>query len=200
MSWSWHHGGAGSSPRGRGTRSHHQQDISRRRFIPAWAGNTALERAARIAATVHPRVGGEHSCCFMAISACAGSSPRGRGTLHALVKDRCFPRFIPAWAGNTTPPAKGQPQSAVHPRVGGEHAVFQAKLASYRGSSPRGRGTHWPKDRRDAFDAVHPRVGGEHSIENIRIPVKRGSSPRGRGTLRMRTVMVCYQRREFQRI
>ena len=71
------------------------------RFIPAWAGNTALVTAAIAPLAVHPRVGGEHSISDCSIEVEGGSSPRGRGTLMFGGQPfRAF-RFIPAWAGNT---------------------------------------------------------------------------------------------------
>ncbi|MEN9874118.1 MAG: hypothetical protein RL186_1015, partial [Pseudomonadota bacterium] len=56
----------GSSPRGRGTHRRKAHLQAKRRFIPAWAGNTRgrVGGAARMA--VHPRVGGEQKkCCNM---------------------------------------------------------------------------------------------------------------------------------------
>ena len=73
----------GSSPRGRGTQVSSTLALDRRRFIPAWAGNT-LSRPARIRVrTVHPRVGGEHQSRDRKHQRQCGSSPRGRGTRHA---------------------------------------------------------------------------------------------------------------------
>ena len=111
----------GSSPRGRGTPAERGGGHSRRRFIPAWAGNTD-HRARRLGrVSVHPRVGGEHPPRFFACIAFSGSSPRGRGTPDHL---------------NTRPLL-----FTVHPRVGGEHRTASLPTASCTGSSPRGRGT-----------------------------------------------------------
>ena len=71
----------GSSPRGRGTQPGAGSGVLKRRFIPAWAGNTSGQRMAWLGFPVHPRVGGEHCSGFAAAQASAGSSPRGRGTL-----------------------------------------------------------------------------------------------------------------------
>ena len=71
----------GSSPRGRGTHLRTPLRGTLRRFIPAWAGNTALLGSWLVGNPVHPRVGGEHE-------------GGGRGVLR-------LDRFIPAWAGNT---------------------------------------------------------------------------------------------------
>ena len=50
----------GSSPRGRGTHPNDPVPTRRRRFIPAWAGNTIAPKGYRRRNPVHPRVGGEH--------------------------------------------------------------------------------------------------------------------------------------------
>ena len=70
----------GSSPRGRGTPRVRSIHWVRRRFIPAWAGNTPHVDRLRLFRTVHPRVGGEHMMRQHFTSAVNGSSPRGRGT------------------------------------------------------------------------------------------------------------------------
>ncbi len=131
----------GSSPRGRGTRPGAAACWRARRFIPAWAGNTARRRSTRSARTVHPRVGGEHSRHASIACASAGSSPRGRGTRGRNAATAGQVRFIPAWAGNTPRRKRIRPQTAVHPRVGGEHSFFLNSSWLNLGSSPRGRGT-----------------------------------------------------------
>ena len=137
---------SGSSPRGRGTRGVAQDGHSPRRVIPAWAGNTSSRARSGIRAG-HPRVGGEHGVWYFEGNIYAGSSPRGRGTLHFVPHPHSvFPhgssprgrgthccrdatgiaehvRVIPAWAGNTVAPSMLQSFSHQpgHPRVGGEH-------------------------------------------------------------------------------
>ena len=96
-------GKSGSSPRGRGTPEFNSDSQESNRFIPAWAGNTRSATLDYGARTVHPRVGGEHNDTLFAALEAAGSSPRGRGTLTFSVPELVPNRFIPAWAGNTTP-------------------------------------------------------------------------------------------------
>ncbi len=152
---------AGSSPRGRGTRSKRKMRTGCTRFIPAWAGNTLGRTPTRRRRTVHPRVGGEHLTCRRhkamspvhprvggehihprTIPGCApGSSPRGRGTPKPCRARQLTDRFIPAWAGNTTVQVGTAPVAAVHPRVGGEHCTGFCRTQGRLGSSPRGRGT-----------------------------------------------------------
>ena len=70
----------GSSPRGRGTSCHLSFPLISIRFIPAWAGNMLTRPDGLPAASVHPRVGGEHFGGVHSGHQSAGSSPRGRGT------------------------------------------------------------------------------------------------------------------------
>ena len=134
----------GSSPRGRGTRAHRRQKTHGPRFIPAWAGNAQERGNAAIAPPVHPRVGGERSYFAIGGADVAGSSPRGRGTLHRHAKRVKHGRFIPAWAGNADAPRTIAPPMPVHPRVGGERDVDLLGVSRIGGSSPRGRGTPKP--------------------------------------------------------
>ena len=131
----------GSSPRGRGTRRPGQTSMATGRFIPAWAGNTFDDKGKPITRLVHPRVGGEHSPHAGHRFFGGGSSPRGRGTRHAVHRAPCSRRFIPAWAGNTAWPSSIGSVLSVHPRVGGEHRPAASSTSHSRGSSPRGRGT-----------------------------------------------------------
>ncbi len=73
--------GFGSSPRGRGTLGCVTGGLGQYRFIPAWAGNTRVGSTYWPRPAVHPRVGGEHGLVIIPNTDCAGSSPRGRGTL-----------------------------------------------------------------------------------------------------------------------
>ena len=131
----------GSSPRGRGTLVEKRRHENPARFIPAWAGNTVPSCLAVVKATVHPRVGGEHSQIEDIVRCVCGSSPRGRGTHFRFTESNVLTRFIPAWAGNTGQPGRRRRGYPVHPRVGGEHAEVMLKNIWVTGSSPRGRGT-----------------------------------------------------------
>jgi len=71
----------------------------------------------------------------------SGSSPRLRGT-HPSSRMYSPPRrFIPASAGNTGSLASSRYNTAVHPRVCGEHCLNAATGLYVIGSSPRLRGT-----------------------------------------------------------
>ena len=202
----------GSSPRGRGTRAPSVAVPEMDRFIPAWAGNTAFWELFRIKRPVHPRVGGEHAAFSQLHNRPSGSSPRGRGTLKAIVSGYDADRFIPAWAGNTAIRQRKQHEQPVHPRVGGEHIRYWRERYGDDGSSPRGRGTldllpdlaqvirfipAWAGNTSIPLisrspEPVHPRVGGEHPVHRVPQPFACGSSPRGRGTL------ACFRWRHVQ--
>ena len=131
-----------------------------------------------------------------------GSSPRMRGTPASADRVSCLVRFIPAYAGNTSLSSHKFKNSAVHPRVCGEHAGISMRPFPVSGSSPRMRGTR-PSSGTDppacrfipayagntsrgcqnvSLNAVHPRVCGEHTRPMDRTQKRYGSSPRMRGT------------------
>ena len=95
--------GSGSSPRGRGKHPGRRVLSYTGGLIPAWAGKTEANGRGNVTDAAHPRVGGENPTVEAAVSAYAGSSPRGRGKL--LVSGGLFPPggLIPAWAGKTLP-------------------------------------------------------------------------------------------------
>ena len=192
----------GSSPRVRGTPVRRASHATRRRFIPACAGNTIRLTGGRRAIPVHPRVCGEHSSCICCGAFSGGSSPRVRGTLQDAPVAPAIGRFIPACAGNTQTRKTLPCMGPVHPRVCGEHSRSISILHPSSGSSPRVRGTHafrplWHFLHRFipacagntrsplqvcATEPVHPRVCGEHmSYVNFGF-LPAGSSPRVRGT------------------
>ena len=71
----------GSSPRLRGTPRQGCRICTRRRFIPAPAGNTFRPTSFSTSSPVHPRACGEHFYSFCCSLSVHGSSPRLRGTL-----------------------------------------------------------------------------------------------------------------------
>ena len=115
------------------------------RFIPAWAGNTTSTRRLSLKTLISRFIpawaGNTRRRSDAACAGKYGSSPRGRGTLSGQPRRIRASRFIPAWAGNTPSSAESRAVWTVHPRVGGEHAVFSRVSSRLDGSSPRGRGT-----------------------------------------------------------
>ncbi len=228
------HFGFGSSPRARGTLSTAAGETDHVRIIPASAGNTAYAtrytRSCRIIpasagntparsppnrpAPDHPRERGEHPVRRHRLRALFGSSPRARGTRHAL--DIVIPssRIIPASAGNTAAMALSALSSSDHPRERGEHPRRGEMPSPATGSSPRARGTRtsscpdplafriipasagntrstW---RRASITTDHPRERGEHGQRPCHRPRDPGSSPRARGTPLCRSVLSVLPR------
>ena len=191
----------GSSPRSRGPPAHRGRAGTRRRFIPAFAGTTALASKRSDERPVHPRVRGDHARNRAARFSIAGSSPRSRGPLRRCGRRREDRRFIPAFAGTTPSCAVAAATTTVHPRVRGDHISARRTCSTMRGSSPRSRGpldpvaqvglvarfipafagttTHQRPFGR--WITVHPRVRGDHKRKYPRAEVTDGSSPRSRG-------------------
>ncbi len=192
----------GSSPRVRGTHSCCWTGTSRRRFIPAGAGN-AKDRGLRWGSDpVHPRGCGERGSWRGIAEGKDGSSPRVRGTPPGAYARSQSERFIPAGAGNAAGAFGITIAQPVHPRGCGERARFGQIVGQAGGSSPRVRGTPCRAGRRPlarrfipagagnaksarcrpALTTVHPRGCGERSHDAARIRQHVGSSPRVRGT------------------
>ena len=149
-----------------------------------------------------PRACGEHSSISPFRTSLRGSSPRLRGTQHALVAVTPFHGIIPALAGNTCRSWRESGAAWDHPRACGEHWDWISQNIIDPGSSPRLRGTllHmrqlWPKHGiipalagnttipvrclHGARD--HPRACGEHHRGWVGSTRMLGSSPRLRGT------------------
>ncbi len=79
----------GSSPRSRGTPVDPALRCIQERFIPAFAGNTAMPRCARRPTSVHARIRGEHAFFSRSVALPPGSSPHSRGTLDTSLS-RCY--------------------------------------------------------------------------------------------------------------
>ena len=110
----------------------------------------------------------------------SGSSPRVRGTFPPVRSGCQSVRFIPACAGNMDrwnwyrnhrrfiPACAGNIiqidffwfNRPVHPRVCGEHACVMTDTRTYRGSSPRVRGTYCFAISRFADDRFIPACAG----------------------------------------
>ena len=152
--------------------------------------------------SVHPRPRGEHVGSFLPGVAEAGSSPPARGTLGRAAVAAAGDRFIPARAGNTSPPTSPATAPPVHPRPRGEHDETAFHFGCRAGSSPPARGT-LSGDRdpvaghrfiparagntsswrpRPTRSSVHPRPRGEHALLAPAVSPAYGSSPPARGT------------------
>ena len=121
------HAMRGSSPRMRGTPLRKRVTFTFCRFIPAHAGNTLQQPAARRSLSVHPRACGEHFVGETGSRQAIGSSPRMRGTPSLPAARMTTSRFIPAHAGNTMPANTIPHYATVHPRACGEHLTGERK-------------------------------------------------------------------------
>ena len=90
----------GSSPRVRGTAAVGNVRTVAARFIPAGAGNRRICSPLVDIKPVHPRGCGEQAVSRSTRTWFAGSSPRVRGTVIAILARVAIRRFIPAGAGN----------------------------------------------------------------------------------------------------
>ena len=141
---------SGSSPLARGTQDGQKFIDSKRRLIPARAGNTLSMPAMSSMMPAHPRSRGEHGERPALDRLQPGSSPLARGTPVEIVYTVHGRRLIPARAGNTLSRVRLTPVSSAHPRSRGEHRGRRSPRMVNSGSSPLARGTRlcrlirWP--------------------------------------------------------
>ena len=131
----------GSSPLTRGTLLFTRLESNYFRFIPAYAGNSIFLQASELLIAVHPRLRGELFTRRKSNVKRVGSSPLTRGTHQGDYKDFLYPRFIPAYAGNSAGVMRYAFIQTVHPRLRGELISIFSKCFCISGSSPLTRGT-----------------------------------------------------------
>ena len=172
----------GSSPRVRGTVRNANSLRCAFRFIPAGAGNRAVQRARRQPRSVHPRGCGEQETDCLHVVHGAGSSPRVRGTARLAGAARDDPRFIPAGAGEQGS-ATGATTAPVgsSPRVRGTGDRLPP-CGPWRRFIPAGAGNSTVGRRGPGRSPVHPRGCGEQRSIRCVADTRNGSSPRVRGT------------------
>ena len=137
---------SGSSPRMRGKPSTRGLQGTRRRIIPAHAGQTTSGLPGSVTSSDHPRACGANVSSDGMLSRCTGSSPRMRGKLvsrHAVDADV---RIIPAHAGQTEQKALPHIFATDHPRACGANSPTSPSTGRHNGSSPRMRGKQVPHD------------------------------------------------------
>ena len=110
----------GSSPLARGTQDLDRLGYVADRFIPAYAGNSWRLRYSCGLVPVHPRLRGELERFNKQGVSIGGSSPLTRGTQAPEVVPVPYPRFIPAYAGNSEENRDFDRYITVHPRLRGE--------------------------------------------------------------------------------
>ena len=152
---------AGSSPRGRGKHCVQCRSGACDGLIPAWAGKTSGGESRQGTRGAHPRVGGENVFQVIRIWPRSGSSPRGRGKRERDPARRRAMGRIPAWAGKTGLAVGLALGARAHPRVGGENRRISGHPDDGAGSSPRGRGKHDHRVRREAEQGLIPAWAGK---------------------------------------
>ena len=170
----------GSSPRVRGTLAAPVDEQVEVRIIPAGAGNASDGPPMPCPAPDHPRGCGERSSCAHAAHESSGSSPRVRGTRRGIVADHREYRIIPAGAGNAWGRRRWRPRWPDHPRGCGERCAPTKATRTWFGSSPRVRGTPFPRCRRGCGIRIIPAGAGNASCETNSTPWP-ADHPRGCG-------------------
>ncbi len=136
---------------------------TRRRIIPAHAGQTEHHTARQSRRSDHPRACGANSLSLMRARATSGSSPRMRGKHVANKPLEIQFRIIPAHAGQTTAPWALELPTADHPRACGANLLIAADWADGHGSSPRMRGKHFMDDEDRHKIRIIPAHAGQTS-------------------------------------
>ena len=131
---------ASLSPRGRGNLHRIPCAATRKRSIPAWAGEPSRRLLLKFNGKVYPRVGGGTLTINHTDSGSTGLSPRGRGNHRVRQTSHRTERSIPAWAGEPSLVPYRECPRTVYPRVGGGTLVGALSRMSQDGLSPRGRG------------------------------------------------------------
>ena len=151
---------AGPSPRTRGKPVRRRPVRRRPGSIPANAGEAAGGHGGGGAAGVHPRERGGSGGALASDSARQGPSPRTRGKLNRISRQRRPLGSIPANAGEAGEDGLLRTTGRVHPRE-------------------RGEAPPTPQSWREK--GVHPRERGGSSLRSPRTPATYGPSPRTRG-------------------
>ena len=147
-----------------GTTGTSKADFGIDRFIPAYAGNGATDRASAIIEAVHPRVCRERRNTGRPDNARNGSSPRMQGTGVFPGEVRVESRFIPAYAGNGSRCRNRIPAMTVHPRVCRERQGDFLPEEDPPGSSPRMQGTDCKRDHRPDNNQFIPAYAGNGAV------------------------------------
>ena len=170
----------GSSPRVRGKLHGKLELESRRRIIPARAGQTANFRATLWSNADHPRACGANRRIYGRVPVAFGSSPRVRGTPGVERIHVDLPRIIPARAGQTRLPARQPRHRPDHPRACGANTIAVRVDVSDAGSSPRVRGKRENGELIDIETRIIPARAGQTALDQ-RISTNTTDHPRACG-------------------
>ena len=130
----------GSPPHTRGIHAHKTRKLFDVGFTPAYAGNTVPQEINGEKHGVHPRIRGEYRNITSRTSYIVGSPPHTRGIPLPRPKSAEFPRFTPAYAGNTHNHYIIGACIWVHPRIRGEYVSDPRLVDEGSGSPPHTRG------------------------------------------------------------
>ena len=164
----------------RGTPSSLALVSSKRRIIPADAGNTFVTMIVAISPKDHPRGCGEHRKTKEHPIRKTGSSPRMRGTPMQRTDTWSVAGIIPADAGNTAARDCRRSRIKDHPRGCGEHLPVRFYRMLQAGSSPRMRGTRWGCVGHYAYERIIPADAGNTTTTCLP-PKSSEDHPRGCG-------------------
>ena len=160
----------GLSPRVRGNQAAWPQSPSRRRSIPACAGEPAVQIPDPYRTRVYPRVcGGTHDQPAVLGSA-EGLSPRVRGNPMSVRHHTGGLRSIPACAGEPRTPAITTSTTTVYPRVCGGTDFALLETAAAIGLSPRVRGNRSARRPVSPWPGSIPACAGEPLIYAVPLP------------------------------
>ena len=171
-------------------------------ITPAYAGNTGRKKFMSKCLRDHPRLRGEHNCNKKKVRDALGSPPPTRGTPTMTVSDGTETGITPAYAGNTLHIYIGNLPSGDHPRLRGEHLIYNKHPFVRVGSPPPTRGTQGAGESSDDRMGItpayagntwtlstgqnrtwdHPRLRGEHFFRYRPQLLQMGSPPPTRGT------------------
>ena len=128
----------------------------------------------------HPRSRGEYDFVLSFLMHRGGSSPLSRGIRKGHHVAHCFPRIIPALAGNTQKPSRSDEGARDHPRSRGEYVDMSTSRQTAKGSSPLSRGIRESVDPNGAKQRIIPALAGNTALTR-RATARSWDHPRSRG-------------------
>ena len=178
---------SGSSPRMRGKPSTRGLQGTRRRIIPAHAGQTTSGLPGSVTSSDHPRACGANVEMHASLGSHVGSSPRMRGKLRQQLHVPELFRIIPAHAGQTVsivPRSFASRFAGSSPRMRGKLLHAGLQLAQHRIIPAHAGQTDLPI-LPPLPNADHPRACGANGQQFLTNLGTFGSSPRMRGKPRL---------------
>ena len=154
----------GSSPHTRGARSVSDASVRLDGIIPAYAGSTCGRPSAPSCRRDHPRIRGEHQTFTEKSTFNQGSSPHTRGAPGGQAGDGQEHGIIPAYAGSTRSPFLSKIPARDHPRIRGEHTLWNSASPAAMGSSPHTRGAHGLEVGKSEVEGIIPAYAGSTVI------------------------------------